>query len=312
MRQVKAREAGHGRPSRPAGRGGKTSKRAPQPRAGKKRPTEEKHSFDPEATLASLRETFPFRHPMLCLTAALVAFGAVAGLLAGGYIPKAEARISQSFHGTLAGAGFAVRQIHLSGNERTPQNAAFEALAAEQGGSIFAVDPSAARKRLMALPWVADAEVSRQLPDTLSIRLIEKRPFALWRTGNSLAVIERSGAVITTEGAQAFHLPVLTGAGAPEAAAPFLDAMSAFKGVTARVRIIERVGQRRWDLKLDGDVTVRLPEIGWEAQLAELERLIKENVLERDIEIIDLRYPDNYIFRLHNGDSRPAPRRQKA
>jgi cell division protein FtsQ len=77
--------------------------------------------------------------------------------------------------------------------------------------------------------------------------------------------------------------------------------------------LIQRVGERRWDLILSGGVTVRLPEEGWERQLAELERLIVEKgVLERDIEMIDLRYPDNYVFRLHNGDSRPVARERHA
>jgi cell division protein FtsQ len=60
-------------------------------------------------------------------------------------------------------------------------------------------------------------------------------------------------------------------------------------------------------------VVVRLPEEQWDRQLPELEMLIVEKgVLERDIEMIDLRYPDNYVFRLHNGDSRPIPRERRA
>jgi len=313
MRQVKARDTGHGRPARPVGRGGKPASRAPQPRAGRRRGVADRYGFDPEGALKRLRESFAFRNPILSLTLGLVVFGAVAGILAGGYAGKAETRIGESIHGALAGAGFAVRQIHLSGNERTAEEAAFEALDAVQGASIFALDPAAARKRLLALPWVAGAEVSRQLPDTVSVRLIEKRPFALWRNGADLAIVERSGAVITREGTEAFRLPVISGEGAPEAAAQFLDALGAFKATGARVRMIERLGQRRWDLKLDGGVTVRLPEVGWEFQLGELEKLIAtKGVLDRDVEIIDLRYPDNLIFRLHNGDSRPIPRQQKA
>jgi cell division protein FtsQ len=83
--------------------------------------------------------------------------------------------------------------------------------------------------------------------------------------------------------------------------------------VRARLAALERIAGRRWDLFLSGGVTVRLPEDGWERQLAELEKLIVEKgVLERDIESIDLRYPDNYVFRLRNGDSRPVPRERRA
>ena len=160
----------------------------------------------------------------------------------------------------------------------------------------------------------ADAEVRRTLPGTVSVHLIEKRPFALWRTGTGFDVVERSGAVIVKAEPEAFkHLPVLVGAGAPEAAAPLIDALAPDKAINARLTAIVRIGERRWDLILSGGVTVRLPEEGWEAQLAELERLIVERgILERDIEMIDLRYPDNYVFRLHNGDSRPVPRERRA
>ncbi|HXJ02290.1 MAG TPA: cell division protein FtsQ/DivIB, partial [Micropepsaceae bacterium] len=179
---------------------------------------------------------------------------------------------------------------------------------------IFGVRPDAARARLLMLPWVADAEVRRHFPDKVAVRLIEKRPFALWKMGNVLSVVERSGALITKVEENSFgHLPLLAGAGAPEAAAPLIDALGSQKAIQARLVAIERIGERRWDLHLSGGVTVRLPEEGWERQLDELEKLIVEKgVMERDIEMIDLRYPDNYVFRLHNGDSRPVPRERHA
>jgi cell division protein FtsQ len=314
MRQVKPRDTGHGRPGRAAGRGGKSSpSRGPQPRPRKRTPHEATHAFDPEGTIERLRESFLFRAPVLTLTAAVVGIAAVAGVLASGFIGKTETKVEQSIQGTLAGMGFAVQQIQLSGNEQTAEEDAYDALNVVPGGSIFAFDPVAARLRLIALPWIADAEVSRRLPDTLSVRLIEKRPFALWRRGTQVAIVERSGAVITKEGTQAFHLPVIAGEGAPEAAAPFIDALASYKTLSPHVQLIERVGARRWDLKLEGGITVRLPELGWEAQLKELAALIeKQKILDREIEIIDLRYPDNLIFRLHNGDSRLRPRQQRA
>ena len=81
----------------------------------------------------------------------------------------------------------------------------------------------------------------------------------------------------------------------------------------ARLKAAERISDRRWNLILDGNVTVKLPEEGWANQIGELEHLIVDKgVLERDIESIDLRYPDSYIFRLHNGDSQPVPRERRA
>ena len=253
-------------------------------------------------------------HPILALTVVLIMLGTGVGVFAGGYVARAIDGVQAAIAAPFTDAGFAVREVTITGQERTTPEAASSALALNKGGSIFGVRPDAARSRLLMLPWVADAEVRRHFPDTITVHLIEKRPFALWKNGNVLTVVERSGAVITKVEQNSFgHLPLIAGTGAPEAAAPMIDALGSQKAIQARLVAIERVGERRWDLHLSGGVTVRLPEEGWERQLEELEKLIVEKgVMERDIEMIDLRYPDNYVFRLHNGDSRPVPRERRA
>jgi cell division protein FtsQ len=254
------------------------------------------------------------RRPILALSLGLIVVGGGIGLFAGGHVARLVDGVGTRVQAPFNQAGFTVRTVALNGEERTSQSAAHAAIAVPTGSSIFGVRPDAIRARLLMLPWVADAEVRRHLPDSVSVRLIEKRPFALWRNGTDVLVVERSGAVITKAGSQSLgRLPLLAGAGAPESAAPLIDALAGEKATTARLQLIQRVGERRWDLILSGGVTVRLPEEGWERQLTELERLIVEKgILERDIEMIDLRYPDNYVFRLHNGDSRPVARERHA
>jgi len=255
------------------------------------------------------------RRPVLGLTLGLVLVTGVIGVFAGGHVARAIGRAEAAVVAPFTEAGFAVHDVTITGEEHTRRETAAAAIAVPKGESIFGVNPDEARARLLMLPWVADAEVRRHFPDKVSVHLIEKRPFALWRNGNALLAVERSGAVITKvdEENDLGHLPLLVGNGAPEAAAPIIDAIAGQKAVQARLAAIERIAGRRWDLLLSGGVTVRLPEDGWERQLGELEKLIVEKgVLERDIASIDLRYPDNYVFRLRNGDSRPVPRERRA
>jgi cell division protein FtsQ len=268
----------------------------------------------PENSKSGLARRLLLRRPILVLTLALVMIGGLIGVFAGGHVARTILRAQAAVMAPFDVAGFALNNVTITGAERTTPESASAALALAKGGSIFGVRPDAVRARLLMLPWVADAEVRRQFPDQVTVRLIEKRPFALWKVGNALSVIERSGAVITKVQDDPFgRLPVITGTGAPEAAAPIIDALAEQKAIQARLVAIERIGERRWDLHLAGGVSVRLPEEGWERQLSELEKLIVEKgVLERDIEMIDLRYPDNYVFRLHNGDSRPVPRERHA
>ena len=63
-----------------------------------------------------------------------------------------------------------------------------------------------------------------------------------------------------------------------------------------RVSAAVRVGGRRWNIRLDNGIDVRLPEenpaLAW-ARLAEYERIHK--VLAKDIGVLDLRLPDRLI-----------------
>jgi cell division protein FtsQ len=167
-----------------------------------------------------------------------------------------------------------------------------------------------ARAQLLKLTWVADAEVRRQYPDSISITLVEKLPFALWETANGTYVVERSGRTITLVNPAEFpHLPYLIGDGAPEPAAEFIEAVDAHRAVSARVKALQRVSGRRWNLILDDQVVVELPEEGWQSQLDVLEHLIVDKgVLERDISEIDLRARDNYFFVLRNGQKQQSTR----
>ncbi|HEX9836247.1 MAG TPA: cell division protein FtsQ/DivIB, partial [Alphaproteobacteria bacterium] len=78
--------------------------------------------------------------------------------------------------------------------------------------------------------------------------------------------------------------------------------------LAGRVRAAVRVGQRRWNVKLDGGIDVRLPEenaaAAW-AKLGDLER--KHSILSRDVEAVDLRLPDRLIVQTKSGRI-PIPR----
>jgi cell division protein FtsQ len=60
-----------------------------------------------------------------------------------------------------------------------------------------------------------------------------------------------------------------------------------------------RVGERRWDLKLENGITVKLPEDGEDQAIAELVRLDRESgLLTRDIAAVDMRISDRLVVQL--------------
>ncbi|MBV9063968.1 MAG: cell division protein FtsQ/DivIB, partial [Alphaproteobacteria bacterium] len=167
-------------------------------------------------------------------------------------------------------------------------------------------DPLIARNRLEKLPWIKAAEISRHYPDAVNIHIIEKMPFALWESGHGFYAVEADGAPIAEVDATQFkRLPLFYG-DRPDGAADLVSSIKKHRAVSARVKAMQRVAGRRWNLLLDDGVLVKLPEQNWRNEISALERLIVDNaVLERDIGEIDLRSHDNYIFVLRH----PAPRK---
>jgi cell division protein FtsQ len=272
-------------------------------RAARAKPSQNVYRRDRRANdsvrrlLSTFGGWFSFSRPLLGLSAALVVLVLVAALFAGGYIGRTVRNARHSVDAVTDEAGFGIQDIRIAGNSRTPAATIAAALGLERGQSIFNVDLRAARRRLMALDWVADAEVRRRYPDSISVQVVEKIPFALWRSPDGLYVIDRSGGIITSRNLPAFaKFPKLVGPGANHGA-EIIDAIAAHRALAARVSVMQRIGDRRWNLVLDDGVTVKLPEKDWQTQLGTLEHLIiDKGVLERDISEIDLRSPTHYFF----------------
>ncbi len=255
-----------------------------------------------------------FRRPILILSGVLMLAVLVMGLMAGGYVGRAFRAVDAATAATVDDAGFSIAQVHLTGNVRTPPEQIVAALGFKPGQPIFGADLQTARLALKKLDWVADADVRRRYPDDISVRIVEKLPFALWQADDGkLWVVERDGGAITTDGIEAFRgLPLLAGAGG-SSASDIVDAVSQHRAVSARIRAYQRVSERRWNLILDDGVVVKLPELGWPKELDTLEHLIiDKGILERDVIEIDLRAPTQYFFVLKSGEKKSETRGNSA
>ncbi len=87
----------------------------------------------------------------------------------------------------------------------------------------------------------------------------------MWQNGGKFQLIDRAGQVVVEQDpvkdAAAFAtLPLVVGAGAPENAAALLDQLAALPALRARVVAAVRVGERRWNLRLNNGADVLLPE----------------------------------------------------
>lgn len=72
----------------------------------------------------------------------------------------------------------AVDSITVRGTARESQSAVEAAAGVRKGTALLFVDPGDVARRVEALPWVAKATVSRELPNGLTITVIERSPVA--------------------------------------------------------------------------------------------------------------------------------------
>ena len=256
------------------------------------------------------------RRPVIWLAGASLILAALVVLAVSGVVGRTVRTVKGAVAATSADAGFGVHEIRINGNRRVSTDTIFAALGLSPGQSIFGVDLPAARARIMALDWIASADVVRRYPGSISVTVVEKRPFALWQSpslpkdSGGVAVVERSGAVITTQGVDGFvRLPKLVGEGAPAHAGDLVDAVMAHRAISARIAAYERVSDRRWNLILTDGVVVKLPEADWQPQLDDLENLIVDKgILEKNVAEIDLREPAHYFFVLKGGEQKNVDR----
>jgi cell division protein FtsQ len=198
-----------------------------------------------------------------------------------------------------AKAGFQVQEILVLGRKETAHQDLLAAVQTQRGAPIFAFDPEAARKRVEGLPWVKSAVVERMLPRTIVLRVEEREPLAIWQNQARFALIDYEGHVIRGAKLDRFaNLLVVVGEDAPQHAAELLRVLGTQPELMRLVTAAVRVGARRWNVRLKGTIDVRLPEedpaAAWK-RLAEYEKT--HRVLERDVQILDLRLPDRLIVR---------------
>lgn len=230
------------------------------------------------------------------IAVALLGAAGLYGMIVGGNTVAAIDAVS-------APLGFSIETIDVSGNRETTEIDVLQVLWGTGSQTLPSLDPAAARDALQKMPWIRSATVSKIYPDRVKIDLQEYEPYALWQTGGDLFIIDPAGHRITPSPPERFMgLPLVVGGGSAENASEILGPIELLPELRARVQAYIRVGDRRWDLRLDNGVTVRLPEEKPLEAMADVVRMDAEaGLLSRDIAAVDMRLPDRVTVQLTSG-----------
>ena len=207
----------------------------------------------------------------------------------------------QQYAALAAKAGFQVQRVEVTGMERVDQLKVYQLVLAEKDRAMPLVDIEKVRTDLLQYGWIKDARVSRRLPDTLAVEIIERKPTAIWQRDGKYSLIDADGIVLANvRPGEGGDLPTLNGNDANRqtiALSALLDQASALK---AQVSGATWVGNRRWDLQFQTGETLALPEGETAAAKALLNFARMDGVhrlLGRDLIHFDLRDPDRAYFR---------------
>lgn len=202
--------------------------------------------------------------------------------------------LEASLWSSVAKLGLKLENVYVEGQHHTKSEKIIDALQVNIGQPIFNIPLEAIRERLEQLDWVKLAVVERQLPNTLHIRIIERQPLAFWQHQGKLYLIDGEGNVIREPNLKPFaQLKMMVGEDAPLHAERLLELLqtepSLFKHLSAAIRVSER----RWNLRFNNGLEIKLPEENLEKAWAFLlEQHRKENLLSGTMKVIDLRIPD--------------------
>lgn len=169
--------------------------------------------------------------------------------------------------------------------------------------SSFDLDLAEMQAKISALDPVEAVELRIRQGGVLQVDVIERSPAILWRGAEGLTLLDEEGVVVGETGSRADRpdLPVIAGELAEDAVPEALRLWAVSGPVRNRLRGFERIGARRWDVVLDRDQRIMLPEKG---AVQAFERVIalamapQVDLLSRDLTVVDLRLPRRPAIRM--------------
>lgn len=197
---------------------------------------------------------------------------------------------------------FMITERQITGADRTLAAAINEVVQIDLPVSSFDLDLDGVLRGVTALTAVRSAEVRIHPGGRLEIAVDQRVPVAVWRHADGLRLIDTDGVMtgmISDRSARA-DLPLIAGDGAKDAIDEAMDLFATAAPIAPRVRGLVRMGERRWDMVLSGDVRILLPA---EDAVAALQRVLAlhdaQDLLDRDLSIVDMRLGERPTLRLN-------------
>ena len=220
-------------------------------------------------------------------------------LTIGGAVYWWQAPIRDAITSASTKGGLGFEQVVVFGRINTSPDQLLEAIAMKRGTPLINADIVKIRHNIENLGWVKEATIERRFPKKLVVHLTEYRALALYQDAEGHRLISQDGARIHGVKIEDFrHLPVISGASAPEQAQHILKILQSETDLYNEVWSLAYRSERRWDVFLGNNIRVMLPEsdpLGAWQKLAKHDR--QHKLTQRNIANIDLRVEGQIIIK---------------
>ena len=171
---------------------------------------------------------------------------------------------------------FMIKVASIDGSSDELTNEIREILPLDFPVSYFDLDIKYLHKVVNEIPAVASAAIKISVGGVLQINVTEKSPAFIWRKDNVMSVIDETGSFIRIANSRVDYpkLPLVVGEAANLVVSEISSLMQANEYFKDHVRAFIRVGERRWDLILENNVRIMLPQREF---LAAFDRLMLMN-----------------------------------
>src|SRR3977135_4538427 len=223
-----------------------------------RRPVEREQN--PHRLIALLERYLPHRAGVAATVVMLLASAGL-GIVKGGHIEELTTALSDARNAIANSAGFRITAVAINGRKQLTQDEGLAIGGVNGRSSLLFLDAAVVRDKLKANPWIREATGLKLYPGQLQIDIVERSAFALWRQDGRLSVISDDGAVLESYVSPRFlSLPLVVGKGAETRARDFLALLARYPQVRSLTKAAILVGERRWNLRLQDGLDIRLPE----------------------------------------------------
>lgn len=195
-------------------------------------------------------------------------------------------------------SGFYIKKVIVIGADPRVEKLIKANLGIKAGQSIFNLSTIKISNNLRKIGWINKFNIQKILPNIIKIIINERQPAALYAHDNHYTIIDRDGFfledVLTNP-----QLILISGRNANLAFSGICDEINKYPKLKLSIRSLNYISNRRWNIILNNDLVIKLPDGTVSDSLLTVNKLLKNSKIKNQCTCIDMRVPNNvYLFGL--------------